>query len=309
MDAFEELLGHLVKDDLPSHAQSVEVKDGLIQLPKLAIVDIENLCGKPLPSVDDIAVAKLFLDVISGINPMTDLYVIGCNHLIAEDVKKVWGESQGQNWKLMIRSGKDGADIALGNWLLQNVDNLANFESLILGSGDNFFAKKVFIEKIYSEFDPHRVLQIALQPQTKSFRHDAYRHQVAFFTEVAAGAATGISLPLAHKAAARYKIFGRKLLEFKKENQKYDVRTAAKREIALEKVEENLKWTTKHLTRQGIRFECERWIRSFDREYEGKVFLCDETFKALASAHEGESVFIVGPDGEKRAYIVDKLSM
>ncbi|MGA7436095.1 MAG: NYN domain-containing protein [Solirubrobacterales bacterium] len=100
------------------------------------VIDIENIIRNPRPTLNEVRQAKetyLAADHYrSG-----DLVVIACNHGAASAVAFGWPEA-----RLILRSGKDGADLAL----LQALDegDIPNRYSVtIVASGDGIFADAV----------------------------------------------------------------------------------------------------------------------------------------------------------------------
>lgn len=99
---------------------------------KLVIVDIENLVGHPCPTRGDVdwVREKLLRKVV--LQP-GDQLVIGVSHVGLLEV--------GCNWphvRYVVRSGKDGADLALLDVLDEDV--ASRFGRVVIASGDGIFA-------------------------------------------------------------------------------------------------------------------------------------------------------------------------
>jgi len=100
------------------------------------VIDIENIIRKPRPTLNEVRQAKeLYLagdHYRSG-----DLVVIACNHGASSAVAFGWPDA-----RLLIRSGEDGADLALLEAITQ--ENIPRrFSRAIVASGDGIFADAV----------------------------------------------------------------------------------------------------------------------------------------------------------------------
>jgi hypothetical protein len=99
------------------------------------LVDIENITGGACLTDAAVRSAKQALAGTGQIGE-ADHVVIGTSHIGLVQV--------GSNWdgvRYVVRSGRDGADLALLNVLGENV--AARFESIVLASGDGIFAPAV----------------------------------------------------------------------------------------------------------------------------------------------------------------------
>lgn len=101
----------------------------------MALLDMENLVGEPLPSAEACDRVQLFVRSIwDGAQfPV----VAACSHLAAKTAAFSWPEAR---WK--FRSGKDGADFALIEELTPGYV-ARRFTHIILGSGDGIFSEHV----------------------------------------------------------------------------------------------------------------------------------------------------------------------
>lgn len=101
---------------------------------RLHLIDIENLVGDPRPDVSHIHKCKRRYFQIAH-PEKSDLVVIGCSHRAAQVVMFEWSDA-----RFVVRSGPDGADMAL----MEVWDDLAtrrtDFAEVLVGSGDHIFA-------------------------------------------------------------------------------------------------------------------------------------------------------------------------
>lgn len=100
---------------------------------RLFLVDVENLVGTGLVDADLTVWARERVKTLLGIGP-NDHIVIGCSHLGLINV--------GCNWphvRYVVRSGPDGADLALLEVLTENVAQ--RFDRVVIASGDGIFAQ------------------------------------------------------------------------------------------------------------------------------------------------------------------------
>jgi len=100
---------------------------------RLHLVDIENLIGNPHPNTSHIRKCQTrYLDIAHP--GEFDLVVVGCSHWYAKLVMFEWTGA-----RFVVRSGPDGADMAL----LEVWDDLATshqrFAEVLVGSGDHIF--------------------------------------------------------------------------------------------------------------------------------------------------------------------------
>jgi hypothetical protein len=99
-------------------------------------VDIENLIRSPRPSQSQVRAARE-LYRSSDFFHEGDLVVIACNHGASSSVAFGWPDA-----RLKIRSGQDGADLAL----LDAIDEEGlphRFTRVVVASGDGIFADTV----------------------------------------------------------------------------------------------------------------------------------------------------------------------
>jgi NYN domain-containing protein len=106
---------------------------GLYPARGLHLVDIENLAGAAVPSLDQVcAVQGLYTGRLAlGV---LDQVVIASSHLTLLNVALGWPHA-----RYRVRSGPDGADLELLDVLL--AENIAaRFTHVVIGSGDGAFA-------------------------------------------------------------------------------------------------------------------------------------------------------------------------
>lgn len=103
---------------------------------RLFVVDIENYCGKPVLSENDVLAAKQSL--VKNFNPTeSDLIVVGTGHTSNfMNVGMVW-----RDVRQVLGKGHNGADIAL----LKAIKDyrLDTFSEVLILSGDNIFTETV----------------------------------------------------------------------------------------------------------------------------------------------------------------------
>jgi len=102
---------------------------------QLVLVDIENLVGGACLTDGAVRSAKEAL-VATGQIGAVDHVVIGTSHIGLVHVGSTW-----DGVRYVVRSGRDGADLALLEVMAENVAN--RFESVVLASGDGIFADTV----------------------------------------------------------------------------------------------------------------------------------------------------------------------
>jgi hypothetical protein len=285
--------------------------------PRLILVDIENLCGEPRPSVKRISAAKKFLDALVGADTSVDKYVIGCHHTIQKAVETTWNASGTKNWEVRVRSGKDGADLALGAWLSSNVATLTNFNSLVIGSGDHFFADKAFVKMAYEKFNPNHILQVASSPISKSHKFEEFKHHVAYFSDVHPAPISLLPEEEVDAVTKRYVLLGRKLLgvkAFKDTRKPVSARESASpnrqgsfmnRFLENRELEDQVDASQeKKLVRDGIEFEFVNWFRNYDWEFNDRVYLSSETMALVKLADTGETIVATDSEGLDITYVV-----
>lgn len=102
---------------------------------RLVLVDIENIAGGAC-TTDSIVLQARQAMAATGQIRAADHVVIGTSHIGLIQV--------GTNWdrvRYVVRSGRDGADLALLEVIAEDVP--ARFESVVLASGDGIFAPAV----------------------------------------------------------------------------------------------------------------------------------------------------------------------
>lgn len=102
----------------------------------LHLIDVENLLGHPRPDVAQVRQARASYEshVVVGDH---DLVVVACNHGCAVEVGLAYGDA-----RLVVRSGPDGADLALLE-ALQEYDAPGRFDAVVFASGDGIFSSAV----------------------------------------------------------------------------------------------------------------------------------------------------------------------
>lgn len=103
---------------------------------RLFVIDIENLCGKPVIEEADVKAAQKFAN--EAFHPsINDLVVIGTSHT-SNFI------NAGMAWRgarQVFGSGHDGADLALLAAISEY--NVVSFEEIVIMSGDGIFADAV----------------------------------------------------------------------------------------------------------------------------------------------------------------------
>jgi hypothetical protein len=98
----------------------------------LHVVDIENLAGAAVPSLDLVtAVQDRYLECLGF--GADDQVVLAANHLALLNAGLGWPHA-----RYRVRSGKDGADLALID-VLEHENVAARFSHVVIGSGDGLF--------------------------------------------------------------------------------------------------------------------------------------------------------------------------
>jgi hypothetical protein len=102
----------------------------------LHLIDIENLVGEPRPSRSAVHETKAAYEehVLVGEH---DLTVVACNHGAAIAVGLAY-----PGCRLVLRSGRDGADLALID-VLDHENVSSRFDAVALGSGDGIFSAAI----------------------------------------------------------------------------------------------------------------------------------------------------------------------
>lgn len=102
---------------------------------QLVVVDIENLAGGACTTAPAVQSAREAL-IATDQTGEADQVVIGTSHIGLVQVGSAW-----EGVRYVVRSGRDGADLALLEVLSENV--ASRFESLVLASGDGIFTSTV----------------------------------------------------------------------------------------------------------------------------------------------------------------------
>jgi hypothetical protein len=100
----------------------------------LHVVDIENLLGCARPTVAEVGACYEAYRPLVGPH---DLVIVACNHGAFASVAWAWPGA-----RLLVRSGEDGADMALLDVLAsERVEK--RFKAVAVASGDGIFAEAV----------------------------------------------------------------------------------------------------------------------------------------------------------------------
>jgi hypothetical protein len=103
---------------------------------RLHLLDVENLLGCPRPILADVRACASSYATAVGSTP-TDQSIVACNHGAAPAVAFGWPTA-----RLLLRSGHDGADLALLQ-VLEHERVAERFPEVVVGSGDGIFADVV----------------------------------------------------------------------------------------------------------------------------------------------------------------------
>jgi len=101
------------------------------------LIDIENVVGASELTAANVIEVRTALDLMEGANVMQ---VVACSHHNAEVVMFNWPKA-----RIILRSGKDGADLALIK-VATDEDIAKRFDRVVIASGDGIFttiAKKL----------------------------------------------------------------------------------------------------------------------------------------------------------------------
>lgn len=102
---------------------------------RLVLVDIENIAGGACKTDSIVRSARDAL-AATGLIGLTDHVVIGTSHIGLVPVGANWEKA-----RYVVRSGRDGADLALLDVMAEDLP--IRFESVVLASGDKIFAPAV----------------------------------------------------------------------------------------------------------------------------------------------------------------------
>lgn len=113
--------------------QNATRKRSLLRLDRtLHLIDVENLCGTPAFTEDDlIEIQRRYADLVP-IGP-SDLVVLAASHLRSRELLFGWTAA-----RHLLRSGPDGADRCLLD-VIYNEGIETRFTRVVIGSGDGIF--------------------------------------------------------------------------------------------------------------------------------------------------------------------------
>ena len=104
----------------------------------LHVLDIENLVGGARPNPEAVkAVYGEYMRMMAPAGP--DRWVMGTSHIAA---KQIWFSWPHRSTKRLVRSGADGADLALLDFLSEPA-NLNGIDHVVIASGDGIFSTAV----------------------------------------------------------------------------------------------------------------------------------------------------------------------
>lgn len=103
----------------------------------LVLVDIENLVGSPTPQVEWVKQVQQRLTEQLALDDA--LVVVACSHHAARTVAFAW-----QGGRLLVRSGPDGADLALLD-VLAHEPTARRCSRLTVASGDGILAEPLSV--------------------------------------------------------------------------------------------------------------------------------------------------------------------
>jgi hypothetical protein len=100
----------------------------------LHVVDIENLAGAAVPSLDLVSEVQVRYLACLGFGA-EDQVVLAASHLALLNAGLGWPHA-----RYRVRSGRDGADLALID-VLEHENVAARFRHVVIGSGDGLFGQ------------------------------------------------------------------------------------------------------------------------------------------------------------------------
>lgn len=100
----------------------------------LHLIDVENLLGGTTFTEADVAALKLAYTAVAGV-AKGDFEIVGSSHYTAPAVWFGW-----RNARRVVRSGRDGADLALIE-ILETENVSVRFGRVVIASGDQIFAE------------------------------------------------------------------------------------------------------------------------------------------------------------------------
>jgi hypothetical protein len=103
---------------------------------RLHLVDVENLTGCPRPALPAAIACRERYEESAPVRG-NDLVIVACNHGAAVTVGHGW-----RGARVFLRSGQDGADLALLD-VIAHEDVASRFEAVVIASGDGCFAEPV----------------------------------------------------------------------------------------------------------------------------------------------------------------------
>lgn len=103
---------------------------------RLVLVDIENVVGGAVHSADEAHWARQEVESMIGLQEL-DQVIVGTSHIGLFSAHAAWPNS-----RLVVRSGENGADLALLE-VMESENIHQRFEELVLISGDGIFTEEV----------------------------------------------------------------------------------------------------------------------------------------------------------------------
>jgi hypothetical protein len=113
------------------HAEALQL-DPVIR--SFHLVDVENLLGGTSFTEVDVAVTAAVYHAVAGV-AASDMVVVSSSHHTALATWFGW-----ENARRVVRSGPDGADLALLN-ILETENVAVRFDRVVIASGDGIFAR------------------------------------------------------------------------------------------------------------------------------------------------------------------------
>lgn len=112
----------------------------------LHLIDIENLCGGGRVNVSEVVRVLEAYERLTKLRSSGSFVVAGMAHNSDQEFLSGWNKVGFPIFlepDLAIESGKDGAEIALERWCIGNLNMVASFDEIVLGSGDGRFGKLI----------------------------------------------------------------------------------------------------------------------------------------------------------------------
>ena len=110
----------------------------------LYLIDIENICGMPNPTVRAVKNARRMILAVMSPNSPHDIFAVGCDPVNAKSVKIGFPEKSKDGKKVrfgIAKPGKDGGDKALLFWIDQHLGDVKDWDRIVLCSGDGIFVE------------------------------------------------------------------------------------------------------------------------------------------------------------------------